>query len=81
MKTQLFPLPFQFKYWGNKKLSSYIQGDQLITYHSFWNDDNNNLQIRQLSSPSVKQSRGHFLQGAKKTRPCLSGRVVLDLFY
>ena len=25
----------------------------LITNHCFWNDDNNNLQIRQLSSPSV----------------------------
>ena len=27
--------------------------ESLITNHSFWNDNNNNLQITQLSSPSV----------------------------
>ena len=57
------------------EISCYIQGVQLCMAVSFWN-----LVKHDLPSEGVYSSlhwTNHFLQGTRKTLPCLSGHVVL----
>ena len=56
-----------------------VQGDQLYITVCLWDLVKSDLSI--VTVQSSVQWKSHFLQGDRKTPPCLSGRVVSICMY